>query len=143
MCHDSSDGDDPDEGGTARLVILFDPHSQEGWSGPFRIVSYFQAPLEAEFSLDPLLPDAAWSWLTDSLDARHATYDAVSGTVTRILSRGYGELASDEETAQVEIRASWSPRDSDAGRHVEGWADALCLLTGTPPAGEGVSILRR
>lgn len=135
--------DDEGSPGTARLVILFDPPGQEGWSGPFRIVAYFQAPLEAELAEDALLPDVAWSWLTDALDARGAAHDEVSGTVTRVLSRGFGELATGEDRAHVEIRASWSPDDSEnMGLQVASWADALALLAGLPPAGEEATATR-
>jgi hypothetical protein len=91
--------------------------------------------------VDPFLADVAWSWLVDALQARGARYDAVSGTATRILSTGFGELEVQGDGAQIELRASWSPLDSDLGPHVQGWGDLLCMLAGLPPAIEGVSLL--
>lgn len=92
--------------------------------------------------LDPFLADVAWSWLVDALEARGAIYSAESGTATRILSTGFGELASQGDGAQIELRASWTPRGAhDIAAHVEGWGELLCMLAGLPPAVEGVSVL--
>jgi hypothetical protein len=133
--------------GTGRFVLLFDPSAPEAWGGQFRVVCFAQAPLEPEIGLDPFLSDVAWSWLTDALDARGARYLAPSGTATRILSTGYGELASEGDGSQIELRASWTPIAGDAasraalGAHVESWSDLLCMFAGLPPAVEGVSLL--
>ena len=91
--------------------------------------------------VDPFLADVAWSWLVDALDARGARYTAASGTATRILSTGFGELEAQGDGAQIELRASWTPADYDVTAHVEGWGELLCMLAGLPPAIEGVSLL--
>ena len=91
--------------------------------------------------IDPFLADVAWSWLVDALDARGARYASASGTATRILSTGFGELQSQGDGAQIELRASWTPEDHDLASHVEGWGELLCMLAGLPPAIEGVSVL--
>lgn len=127
--------------GTGRFVLLYDPTAPEAWGGVFRIVCYAQAPLETEIGVDPFLADVAWSWLVDALDERDASYIAASGTATKILSTGYGELADQGDGAQIEIRASWTPLDGDMAAHVEGWGELLCMLAGLPPAAEGVSLL--
>lgn len=127
--------------GTGRFILLFDPASPEAWGGQFRVVCFAQAPLETEIGLDPFLADVAWSWLVDALDARGARYHLPSGTATKILSTGYGELANQGDGAQLELRASWSPLDNDLGAHVEGWGELLCMLAGLPPAVKGVSLL--
>ncbi len=128
--------------GTGRFILLYDPSSPEAWSGCFRVVCYAQAPLETDIGLDPFLADVAWSWLVDALDARGARYGSESGTATRILSTGFGELASQGDGAQIELRASWTPLDAhDIGSHVEGWGELLCMLAGLPPAVEGVNVL--
>lgn len=127
--------------GTGRFVLLYDPASPEAWGGPFRVICYAQAPLETEIGEDPFLLDVAWSWLIDALGNRGAKYTAASGTATRILSTGFGELESQGDGAQVELRASWTPSDHDLGAHVESWGDLLCMLAGLPPAVEGVSLL--
>ncbi len=126
--------------GTGRFVLLYDPEEPEAWGGPFRVVCFAQAPLETDIGLDPFLADVAWSWLVDALDARGARYTAASGTATKILSTGFGELAAQGDGAQIELRASWSPQESDLSAHVEGWGELLCMLAGLPPA-EGVSVL--
>jgi hypothetical protein len=127
--------------GTGRFILLFDPAAPEAWGGQFRVVCFAQAPLETDIGLDPFLADVAWSWLVDALDARGANYHLPSGTATKILSTGYGELASQGDGAQLELRASWSPLDNDLGAHVEGWGELLCMLAGLPPAVKGVSLL--
>ncbi len=127
--------------GTGRFILLFDPSAPEAWGGQFRVVCFAQAPLETDIGLDPFLADVAWSWLIDALEARGAHYSSVSGTATKILSTGYGELASQGDGAQIELRASWTPQDHDITAHVEGWGELLCMLAGLPPAVEGVSLL--
>ena len=127
--------------GTGRFILLYDEDEPEAWGGPFRIVCFAQAPLETEIGLDPFLADVAWSWLVDALDARDARYASASGTATKIISTGFGELARQGDGAQIELRASWSPLESDVSAHVEGWGELLCMLAGLPPTPEGVSLL--
>ena len=115
----------------------------EAWGGRFRVVCFAQAPLETDIGLDPFLADVAWSWLVDALDARGARYIAASGTATKILSTGFGELARQGDGAQIEVRASWTPLDAAVGPHVEGWGELLCMLAGLPPRSEGVTALPR
>ena len=127
--------------GTGRFILLYDQQEPEAWGGSFRVVCYAQAPLETEIGLDPFLSQVAWSWLVDALDARGADYASASGTATKILSTGFGELAQQGDGAQIELRASWTPLNHEISAHVEGWAELLCMLAGLPPAGEGVSVL--
>lgn len=127
--------------GTGRFVLLYDPDEPEAWGGRFRVVCFAQAPLETEIGLDPFLADVAWSWLVDALDARGARYTAASGTATKILSTGFGELAAQGDGAQIELRASWTPLETDVASHVAGWGELLCMLAGLPPTTEGVSLL--
>lgn len=127
--------------GTGRFIVLYDPEEPEAWGGPFRIVCFAQAPLETEIGVDPFLADVAWSWLVEALDQGGARYTAASGTATKILSTGFGELAAQGDGAQIELRASWSPLESELGSHVEGWGELLCMLAGLPPVGDGVSLL--
>ena len=129
--------------GTGRFILLYDPDEPEAWGGPFRIVCFAQAPLETDIGLDPFLADVAWSWLVDALDARGAKYMAASGTATKVLSTGYGELAHRGDGAQLELRASWTPLDAQIAPHVEGWGELLCMLAGLPPRSEGVTALPR
>ncbi len=136
----SSHGSDSDLG-TGRFIMLFDPDEPEAWGGAFRIVCFAQAPLETEIGLDPFLADVAWSWLIDALAARGARYSAASGTATKIISSGFGELARQGDGAQIELRASWTPADSDISAHVEGWGELLCMLAGLPPVLDGVTLL--
>jgi hypothetical protein len=133
--------DTDSELGTGRFVLLHDPDAPEAWNGVFRVICYAQAPLEIEMGVDPFLTDVAWSWLVDALDTRGAGYTNASGTATKILSTGFGELAAQGDGAQIELRASWTPNGPDLAAHVEGWGELLCMLAGLPPAIEGVSLL--
>ena len=126
--------------GTGRFVLLYDPSEPDAWGGPFRVVCFAQAPLEAEIGVDPFIADVAWSWLLDALDSRGAAYDSASGTATKTLSTGFGGLSTQADVAQIELRASWSPRSHELTSHVEAWGELLCMLAGLPPA-EGVSLL--
>ena len=127
--------------GTGRFVLLYDASSPDAWGGPFRVICFAQAPLETEMGVDPFIAEVAWSWLVDAIADRGAVYTAASGTATRILSTGFGELEAQGQGAQIELRASWSPYDHDLAAHVEGWSELLCMLAGLPPAVEGVSLL--
>jgi hypothetical protein len=134
----SQHGTDSDLG-TGRFIVLYDPEAPEAWGGQFRVVCFAQAPLETDIGVDPFLASVAWSWLVDGLGSRGAEYSAASGTATRILSTGFGELEAQGDGAQIELRASWTPAGHDLASHVEGWMELLCTLAGFPPAVEGVS----
>ncbi|MDM4763210.1 DUF3000 domain-containing protein [Galbitalea sp. SE-J8] len=127
--------------GVGRFVLLHDPASPPAWGGDFRIVCFAQAPLEPEIAVDPFLADVAWSWLIDALDSRGAQYVAASGTATKTISTGFGELAEQGDGAQIEIRASWTPVSTDFVAHIDGWGELLCMLAGLPPTSDGVSLL--
>lgn len=127
--------------GTGRFVLLYDPAQPEAWHGSFRVVCFAQAPLETDIGLDPFIADVAWAWLTDALAARSAGYTAASGTATKVLSTGFGELAGQGDGAQLEVRASWTPDPAGVGASVEAWSDLLCLLAGLPPTPEAVGLL--
>ena len=127
--------------GTGRFVLLYDPTEPEAWGGRFRVVCFAQAPLETDIGLDPFVTDVAWSWLIDGLDARGARYDAASGTATKAISTGYGELSGQSEGAVLELRASWTPLDTNIAAHAEGWSDLLCMIAGLPPTSDAVPLL--
>jgi hypothetical protein len=127
--------------GTGRFVLLHDPAAPEAWGGTFRVVCFAQAPLETDIGLDPFVAGVAWSWLEDALAARSAIYSAASGTATKVLSTGFGELAGQSDGAQLEIRASWTPDQDSIAASVEGWSELLCLLAGLPPTAEAVGLL--
>ncbi len=104
-------------------------------------MTFAQAPLEPEIGVDEFVADVTWSWLVDALAAHGATYDRASGTATKIISRGYGDLAAQGDGAQLELRASWTPRDEDLTAHVEAWEEIVAMLAGLPPASDGVTLL--
>jgi Protein of unknown function (DUF3000) len=165
-------GDDPDtELGWGSFVLLYDPAGQAGWAGPFRVIAYIRAELEPEIAADPLIGQVGWTWLTEALDARTTGYRQVSGTVTRVVTEGFGAKQAEPVATGFELRASWSPSGPgtavpaaaapgsmparsiaaavrsdlaprDLAGHVAAWCDALCAAVGLPPLPAGVSPLR-
>lgn len=144
--------------GWGRFVLLHDAAGQDGWVGSFRVIAYVRADLEPDIAADPLIGEVGWSWLTEALDDRSAGYAAPSGTVTRVVTEGFGAKHTEPVTTEFEMRASWSPvapspvpsapRATAAGtglcldRHLAAWCDALCTASGLPPVQPGVAHLR-
>lgn len=126
---------------TGRLILLHDPEGQEAWGGRFRVVIYIRAELEPEMGNDPLLAQVAWTWLSDSLAQHSVAYSHAGGTATRILSESFGSLHSRQASNDIELRASWTPEDTDFARHLEAWADMVCSFAGLPPLPDGVVAL--
>jgi hypothetical protein len=129
---------DGDDVGTGRIVLLHDPAGNEAWAGTFRCVAYARAEIDPEMVTDPLLSEVGWSWLTEALDAHGAEYAAPSGTVTKVASESFGSMSEEPATAQLEIRASWTPV-GDITCHVEAWGELLCTASGLPPVPDGVA----
>ena len=100
---------DGTEVASGRFVLLYDPAGQRGWEGPLRVIIYIRADLEPEIAADPMLGEVAWSWLTEALDARTSGYAAPSGTVTRVVTEGFGAKRGEPQATGFELRASWSP----------------------------------
>jgi hypothetical protein len=159
--------DDADtEIGWGSFVLLYDPAGQTGWAGPFRVIAYIRADLDPEIAADPLVGQVGWSWLTEALDTRTNGYRQVSGTVTRVVTEGFGTKQDQPVTTEFELRASWSPAvptatgpiagpgtaqsgtlqpdgpPQDLDGHIAAWCDALCAACGLPPLPAGVSALR-
>lgn len=136
--------------GTGRIILLHDPAGNDAWDGTFRCVAYARAEIDLELITDPLLAAVGWSWLTEALDAHGATYGSASGTVTRVATESFGGMADEGGTAQIEIRASWTPlahpdaapgAPLDVAAHVEAWGELLCTAAGLPPVPEGVTAM--
>ena len=101
---------DGDDLSTGRIILLHDPAGNDSWDGTFRCVAYARAEIDLEMITDPALADVGWSWLTEALAAHGASYAAASGTVTRVATDSFGAMADDSGSAQIEIRASWTPQ---------------------------------
>ena len=133
------------EAGSARFVVLHDPAGQDGWTGTFRLVVQVHADVEEEMAADPLLGEVGWSWLTDALDLHAPGYAAASGTVTRVITEGYGGKEGDPPATAFELRASWCPDDDALADEVSGavlaWSDVLVAAAGLPAQPPGTRAL--
>lgn len=133
--------------GWGKFVLLFDPAGQDGWDGKYRIIGYVRAELEPEMTADPLVNEVGWSWLTEALDARTIGYRMISGTVTTVVTQGFGSKQDEPTSTGFELRASWSPVISEESSaaldgHVAAWCDVVCAAAGLPPVAPGVAALR-
>ena len=126
--------------GSGRIVVLHDPAGNDAWAGTFRCVAYARAEIDPELVSDPMLAGVGWSWLTEALEAHGAEYSMPSGSVTCVSSESFGGMAGEAPTAQLEIRASWSPV-GDLTPHVEAWGELLCTSVGLPPVPAGVATM--
>jgi Protein of unknown function (DUF3000) len=138
-----------------RLVLLYDPDGQQGWDGVFRLVAYIRADVEPEIAADPLLGEVGWSWLCEALDAHVPGYALPSGTVTRVITEGFGAKQDELPLTGFELRASWSPAGPsgadmrkgstgnggsdldtlDLSAHIAAWCDCLSAAAGLEPQG--------
>ncbi|GAA3686411.1 DUF3000 domain-containing protein [Nocardioides ginsengisoli] len=133
---------DDEEVATGRLVVLHDPAGNDAWEGTFRCVAYCRAEIDHDLATDPMLTDVGWTWLTDALAAHGAEHVAVSGTVTRVATESYGTMAGEPGSAQLEVRASWTPVDPSAlATHAEAWGELMCTAGGLEPVPEGVAVM--
>ncbi|GAC68883.1 DUF3000 domain-containing protein [Gordonia soli] len=135
-----------DSAGSAfgRLIVLHDPAGQDAWNGTMRLVAFIQAEVEAALAMDPLLPEVAWSWLSEALgvpegDAEPSTsgldVTALGGTITSTTSVRFGDIAGPPRAHQLELRASWTALGTALDSHLEAFCTALSSAAGLPPVG--------
>jgi hypothetical protein len=137
---------DDDEVAWGRLIVLYDPAGHQGWTGCFRVIAYVRADVEPEIAADPLLGEVGWSWLTDALDSHAPGYGAPSGTVTRVITEGFGVKVEDPSVTEFELRASWSPDDEAVASggladDAAAWCDVLAAAAGMPPQPPGTTAI--
>ena len=141
MTADIVDPSDDEDIATGRFVLLHDPDEPEPWGGPWRVVTFARAELEAEVAGDPMLGAVGWSWLTDALADRDIEPVNLAGTVTHVVSESFADLEEREPDVEMEIRASWSPQDASVGIHLQAWVEMLATVGGLPPLPAGVVAL--
>jgi len=135
---------DDDEVGSGRFVVLHNPDGHDAWDGTFRVVTFARAGLDPEMAADPLVTEVGWTWLMECLSVRHIEPIAASGTVTRVSSESFGAMSDRPTSAEIEIRASWTPTDETLlGDHLYAWGDLLCTAAGLPPLPAGVVPINR
>ena len=107
----------------------------EAWDGTMRLVAYIQSDLDPSEAMDQLLPEVAWSWLVEALEARAEHVTALGGTVTATTSVRYGDISGPPRAHQLELRASWTATTLALGPHVEAFCEVLEHAAGLPPSG--------
>lgn len=122
---------------TGRFIVLHEPDGHDAWEGTFRCVTFAKAEIEAEMAADPILTEVGWAWLTDALESRSASFHAASGSVTVVRSSSFGALSEEGGSAQIEVRASWTPT-SELASHASAWVHLLSTVAGLPPITAGV-----
>jgi len=122
--------------GTGRIVLLWDTEPQESWASRFRVIVFAKSPLDSDIGADEMAAGVTWAWLMSALEENAATYGAEAGTATRVISTGYGSLASQKDHSEVELRASWSPLDWQLGNHLAAWQNLICMMSGHPMQNE-------
>lgn len=132
---------DTDGDAFGRLILLHDPGAEEAWEGAMRFVAYIQADMDSDVAGDPMLPDVAWEWLTESLDELGASHTNLGGTVTATASVRFGEIGGPPRAHQIEMRASWTASEIALTKHVEAFSRVLANVAGLPP--EGITELSR
>jgi hypothetical protein len=130
-----------EEEASGSFVLLHNPDPPRIWEGDLRAVTLARTQVDQEMGADPLLPEVAWTWLAEVLDGIGPLPAALSGTVTRTSSEGFGGLRPRGIATGLEVRASWTPPTADAGAHLAAWLDFLALLGGVEPLPSGVARL--
>src|SRR6266487_3868825 len=67
--------------------------------------------------------------------AGHEAWHGTLRLVTYVTAELEPDLAADPTTADLEIRASWTPLDDDLSSHLDGWCALLASTAGLPPPG--------
>lgn len=130
-----------DELANGRLILLHDPAGNDAWGGVYRIVSYARADVDLDMVVDPMLPEVAWSWMNDALEAHNAAHGHLAGTVTASYGKAFGDMEGTEDRAEVELRSSWTPTlggNDPLEGHLHAWQDLLGMVAGSPVLPEGV-----
>ena len=122
--------DNSHSGGSGRLVILYDPQEQPGWQGRFRLVTMLSTHVDVDLVTEPLADQVCWSWFTDFLTQADASFFQAAGSVTRSHSASFGELEKRSESAEMELRASWTPLESDLAPHAGAISRLLAMMSG-------------
>jgi hypothetical protein len=132
-----------DDSFSGRFVLLHDPDGIDEWAGTFRVVVFFRASLEPDMLRDDLLRRVAWSWVSESTEGLQLT--ELGGTVTTNLGESFGSLADRPSDGFVEVRASWTPLETDSGitidsmdEHLNSWVRCMELASGLTPLDGGV-----
>jgi hypothetical protein len=127
-------GQTPDERSEGRLILLFNPDGEESWGGASRLVAYVRSQVSAAQSEND---EAAWGALTDALVTAGALHSALVGTVTSSRSTRFGHHTQwspeRDHSAEITLRASWSPVGDQVRRHGEAWCRLLTTIGDTAP----------
>ena len=123
-----------EEHAEGKFILLFDPNTQEGWNGTFRIITMFSTNLTTDLLEEHLITQVAWSWLGESLESANAKYCNLTGSVTKHHTDAFGGLVLQDQQGKIQIRASWSPvfdtENIDLAQHFKAFCNMLETLSG-------------
>ncbi len=96
---------------------------------------------------DPLINEVGWSWLTEALDSRSSGHRKISGTVTTVVTEGFGTKQDEPTSTELRIAGFLVTRMADGisaelDGHVAAWCDVICMAAGLPPIAPGVAAFR-
>ena len=111
-----------EETASGRMILLFDPDGVDAWGGSLRIVVFATCELDTEIAQDPLLPEVAWSWLTESLDGSRRR-------IQRPRRHGHGHLV---DPIRRHRRTATGGRPRDARLLDRGRAKPTCTCRRSP-----------
>lgn len=129
-----------DDTASGRFVLLHDPDGVEEWGGSFRVVVFVRARPEPDVVHDPLVREVAWSWVGDAIESLACTH--VGGTITTTVGESFGTMIDRPDDLVIELRASWTPDESQSTSiddHFRAWLTLLETAAGLEPLPEGVT----
>jgi len=129
--------------GVGRIVFIHDPKQFDVWGSNFRVIAYGKSPVETDTHRDEDPAHYYWNLLIRALDKHNVKYLNEAGTITKMTSTGMGSLSNEAAASEVELRASWSPKEADFGNHFAAWQDLIATMAGNLLEGEDVAPLAR
>ena len=129
--------------GVGRIVFIHDPEQFATWGSNFRVIAYGKSPVETDTHRDEDPAHYYWNLLIRALEKHDVSYLNEAGTVTKMTSTGMGSLSNEAPASEVELRASWSPTESDFSKHFAAWQDLIATMAGNLLEGEDVTPLAR
>ena len=132
-------------GGEGKFMLLYDPAGKAAGPGPSAAWCGARGRGRGDGGRPAASARLAGARLADALDLHAPGYARPSGTLTRVITEGYGAKSDDAPSTGFELRASWCPADGGTRRRrraaaeirsaVAAWCELLASAAGLPAAG--------